>query len=94
MSIFSKIAEFMFGPTPQPAQKETKVEVVNTQPLPPGPSLTEEPKVAAGTPAPAKKSRAKKNDSWLEKEVVKPAGKKAQTSPAGKSVRKAKARSH
>lgn len=93
MSIFSKIGDFLFGPSTPVTPKETKVEVVNTQQLPPGPPLAEEPKVAAGEPTPAKKSRAKKADSWLEKDVVKPAGKKTQTSAAGKTTRKAKAKS-
>lgn len=90
MSIFSKIGDFLFGPSTPVTPKETKVEAVNTQPLPPGPPLTEEPKVAAGTPA--KKPRAKKNDSWLEKDVAKPAGKKTQTTATGKTTRKAKAK--
>lgn len=91
MSIFSKIGDFLFGPSTPVTPKETKVEAVNTQQLPP--PQAEEPKVAAGEPTPAKKSRAKKADSWLEKDVVKPAGKKTQTSAAGKTTRKAKAKS-
>lgn len=92
MSIFSKIAEFMFGPSTQPARQETKVEAVNQKSvssLPEGKPAVAEAKVASGTPA--KKPRAKKADNWLEKDVVKPAGKRAQTPAAGKAVRKAKA---
>jgi hypothetical protein len=101
MSIFSKIAEFLFGPTPQePAPRETKVEVASKQPLPPGPSV---PTVEPVTPiqavedvaAPVTKKRApakKKEDGWLNNEIKKPAGKKPQTPTAGKTVKKAKAK--
>lgn len=102
MSIFSKIAEFLFGPAPQqPAARETKVEVVSKQPLPPGPAVQmKEPvtpiQVVADVAAPVtKKPRApakKKQDGWLNNEIKKPAGKKPQTSTAGKTVKKAKAK--
>ncbi len=101
MSIFSKIAEFLFGPTtPAPASKETKVEVVSKQPLPPGPSV---PMNEPVTPIQAvqelaapvtKKPRApakKKDDSWLNNEAKKPTGRKTQTA-AGKTVAKPKAK--
>lgn len=87
MSIFSKIAEFLFGPTtPAPAPKETKVEVINTQSV--------APQVQEVAPPAAKKTRApakKKDDSWLNSEVKKPAGRKPQ-SAAGKTVAKPKAK--
>jgi hypothetical protein len=98
MSIFSKIAEFLFGPAPVVAPRETKVEVVSKQPLPLGPNVPmNEPvtpiQAVAEVAAPVtKKPRApakKKQDGWLNNEIKKPAGKKPQTSTAGKTVKKA-----
>lgn len=87
MSLIKKIAALFSAPQ-QPTPVETKVEEVNQKPVAPAKKMTERTEGQA----PKKRTfQKRKDDSWLKNEAKKPAGKKTQTSAAGKTTARAKA---